>query len=89
MTSDILQLINIGHLCQGLRLSLMTWKDVIPGKRQSPTALLTTGRESPCVFPENGLQPIWILAQLTRPWTAESSNEADEIEQPQEMEAST
>lgn len=70
------------------RLPLVTWKDVITGKCQSPAPQLTIGKGFPCVSPENGLQPIRIHSLLTRPWIAEASKEADEIEQLQETAAS-
>lgn len=72
-----------------MRLPLVTWKELITGKCQSPALLLTIGRGFLCIFPEDGLQSIWIPAWLTRPLTAETSSEADEIGQLQETVANT
>lgn len=71
-----------------MSLSLVTWKDVITDNGNHQPHYLSLQEFSLCVFRKYTVA-IYIPAQLNRSWTADISNEADDIEQMQDKVAST
>lgn len=71
-----------------MSLSLVTWKDIITDNGNHQPHHLSLQEFSLCLFRKYAAA-ICIPAQLNRSWTADISNEADDIEQMQEKVAST